>query len=145
MLCEIDWCPSCVSRLCVGKATKTNHYWRNRDGSLLLRAFKGEWERKKKKKKEGGREGGGQVHVSSCKKPEGIINRASVSPATLSLEIGPDLSSSWVWNDKVVWCWIRAKVVVLHSAAVIYMYCIYVIRFSGLLRQKEADVNHPIC
>lgn len=50
--------------------------------------------RERKKKKKGGREGGGQVHVSSCKKPEGIINRASVSPATLSLEIGPDLSSS---------------------------------------------------
>lgn len=72
-------------------------------------------------------EGGGQVHGSSCKKLEGIINTASFSPASLSLQIGLDLSSSWVRNDKAAWRWIRAKVVVLHSAAVIYMYRFYVV------------------
>lgn len=54
----------------MGKTTKSNHYWRSRVGSLLLKAFKGEWERKKRG------EEGGQVRGSSCKKPEGIINRA---------------------------------------------------------------------
>lgn len=63
----------------MGKTTKLDHYWRSRDGGLLLKAYKGKWERKKRK------EGGGQVHGSSCKKPEGIINRASFSPAPFSL------------------------------------------------------------
>lgn len=34
-----------------------------------------------------------------------------------------------MWNDKAVWCWIGAKVPALHSAAVIYVCCIYVILF----------------
>lgn len=42
-----------MSRFCVGKTTKTNHYWWSRDGSLLLKAFKGEWERKKKGRRTG--------------------------------------------------------------------------------------------
>lgn len=53
--------------------------------AFCCRDSKAKWSRKKKKTQGEGGGGGGQVHVSSCKKPEGIINRATVSPATLSL------------------------------------------------------------
>lgn len=82
-----------LSRLCMDRTTKTDHYWKSKDGSLLLEALKGEWERKK---------AGGQVYGSSGEKLKGIINRASLALPSLTLQIGLYLSSSWVWNDKAV-------------------------------------------
>lgn len=66
----------------MGTTTKTSHYWRNREGSLLLQVFKGEHERLGGGA-EGLRKGRRGVSVFPVAiKPERIINR--VSPASLS-------------------------------------------------------------
>lgn len=61
----------------MGTTTKTSHYWRNREGSLLLQVFKGEHDGLGK-----GTRGVSVFPVAI--KPERIINRVGASPASLS-------------------------------------------------------------